>query len=276
MSTIGVEFSQGFVHRDIMTCGSKPRRRGIREIPVRCSSVAFQSFPLIVGVIVKFAKTRVCLPDITYPYSEDPLITLALIFFFLFFLFFLVLFPHSKKPHPPITMATALLPATLTAGPYVIRNCEFGIVLHLQVPRSNPDIVGLYACPQDENLFPSQQIWWIEPLAHHNAAAEHELVYSITCTGRGKALDGSMGSGTTRILFFAEQTLTCSTGENQARGVPTRLWALKTAVDLFSGHVPSLIPVKEFKTNIWPVLLTTPSLIPPTTMCSGSATPTWS
>lgn len=115
---------------------------------------------------------------------------------------------------------TALVPATLSAGAYVIRNHQVGLVLHVQVARSTPDNVRLHACPQDENRFPSQQIWWIEPLAHHDAAAEHELVYSITCTGSGKALDGSMDPGTlTNSVPRGGHTDSCDRAEPSPRGV---------------------------------------------------------
>lgn len=97
-------------------------------------------------------------------------------------------------------MAT-VVPTTISAGSYVIRERETAAVLHVRNPNDWHAASHVLVSPQDESQFPDQQIWWVEPLAHRPGALDNEPVYSITATGSYKALDNHPGTGRSYISF---------------------------------------------------------------------------
>lgn len=94
------------------------------------------------------------------------------------------------------------VPATLPAGPYVIRNIQNSTVIHIQhADAIYQGLTSIQAYKQDEGQFKDQQTWWIEPLADYDGGSPEEVVYSITSPGSGKSLEGNPESGMARRVM---------------------------------------------------------------------------
>lgn len=81
----------------------------------------------------------------------------------------------------------------IIAGAYVIRNKKTSTVLHV----GRPGTTELLVYRQDESMYQSQQIWWIEPLCEYeDHEPEKGLVYSITNPATRMSLDIVPAGGT--------------------------------------------------------------------------------
>lgn len=108
---------------------------------------------------------------------------------------------HILKMSPP-------LPATLPAGPYVIRNQHNSTVLHIQHSDAlHQSAYSIQASHQNESQFKDQQIWWVEPLADHDSDSTKGAVYSICSPGSGKVLEANPESGIARGGWCGRRTL---------------------------------------------------------------------
>lgn len=109
--------------------------------------------------------------------------------------------PTTSPPHyrDNRTMSNPV-PASLPAGPYVIRNRYNSAVVHIQhADATHQGIYSVQAYQQDEGQFKDQQIWWIEPLADFDTDSAKGVVYSISSPGSGKLLEGNPQSGIGRL-----------------------------------------------------------------------------